>query len=71
MVKEWLLISDMLVMFRKIAEVAQTDKIVVEKSTFPSKLCGYKKYFERNRIWVKFEILSNPEFLAEDSNERS
>ena len=39
---------------RKIAEVAQTDKIVVEKSTCTSKnCCGYKKYFRRNRIWGK------------------
>ncbi|KAI9791495.1 MAG: hypothetical protein M1816_003839 [Peltula sp. TS41687] len=52
---------------RSIALFATTDKIVVEKSTVP---CGtaesIRKILETNgRPGVQFEILSNPEFLAE------
>ncbi|KAI9682764.1 MAG: UDP-glucose 6-dehydrogenase 1 [Trizodia sp. TS-e1964] len=52
---------------RNIAKVATADKIIVEKSTVP---CGtahsMRKILEANaRPGVRFELLSNPEFLAE------
>ena len=51
---------------RKIAEVAKTDKIVVEKSTLPVKTAvAIKNILDETGSGVKFEILSNPEFLAE------
>ncbi len=51
---------------RKIAEVAKTDKIVVEKSTLPVKTAAaIKNILDQTGSGVKFEILSNPEFLAE------
>ena len=51
---------------RKIAEVAQTNKIVVEKSTLPVKTAAaIKNILDETGSGVKFEILSNPEFLAE------
>ena len=51
---------------RKIAEVAKTDKIVVEKSTLPVKTAAaIKDILDEIGSGVKFEILSNPEFLAE------
>ena len=51
---------------RKIAEVARTDKIVVEKSTLPVKTAAaIKNILDETGSGVKFEILSNPEFLAE------
>ena len=51
---------------RKIAEVAKTDKIVVEKSTLPVKTAAaIKNILDETGTGVKFEILSNPEFLAE------
>lgn len=51
---------------RKIAEVAQDDKIVVEKSTLPVRTAeSVKRILESNSNGRKFQILSNPEFLAE------
>ena len=51
---------------RKIAEVAKTDKIVVEKSTLPVKTAAaIKNILDETGSDVNFEILSNPEFLAE------
>ena len=51
---------------RKIAEVAQNDKIVVEKSTLPVRTAeSVKRILESNSKGRKFQILSNPEFLAE------
>ena len=51
---------------RKIAEVAKTNKIVVEKSTLPVKTAAaIKNILDETGSGVKFEILSNPEFLAE------
>lgn len=52
---------------RQIAEVAVSDKIIVEKSTVP---CGtantLREVFESlGDPTVNFEVLSNPEFLAE------
>ena len=51
---------------RKIAEVSKSDKIVVEKSTLPVKTAAaIKKILDQTGSGVNFEILSNPEFLAE------
>ncbi|MEJ1222365.1 nucleotide sugar dehydrogenase [Sediminicola sp. 1XM1-17] len=51
---------------RNIAKVAKTDKIVVEKSTLPVRTAGaIKSILENTGNGVNFEILSNPEFLAE------
>ena len=51
---------------RQIAEVATTDKIIVEKSTLPVRTAEtIKTILENTGNGVKFQILSNPEFLAE------
>ena len=51
---------------RNIAEVATTDKIVVEKSTLPVRTAqAIKSILHNIGSDVNFEILSNPEFLAE------
>ncbi|MGJ8651959.1 MAG: UDP-glucose 6-dehydrogenase [Opitutaceae bacterium] len=51
---------------RKIAEVAEDDKIVVEKSTLPVRTAeSVKRILEANSNGRHFQILSNPEFLAE------
>ena len=51
---------------RKIAEVAKSDKIVVEKSTLPVRTAeSIKRILESNARGRKFQVLSNPEFLAE------
>jgi len=51
---------------RKIAEVATTDKIVVEKSTLPVRTAhAIKSILHNMGSDVNFKILSNPEFLAE------
>ncbi len=52
---------------RQIAQVAKTDKIVVEKSTLPVRTASALKSILDNtgNNGVKFQILSNPEFLAE------
>lgn len=51
---------------RNIAEVAKTDKIVVEKSTLPVRTAqAIKSILDNTGSDVKFDILSNPEFLAE------
>ena len=51
---------------RNIAEVAKTDKIVVEKSTLPVRTAqAIKSILHNTGSDVKFSILSNPEFLAE------
>ena len=51
---------------RKIAEVAKTNKIVVEKSTLPVKTAAaIKNILDETGSGVQFQILSNPEFLAE------
>ena len=49
-----------------IAEVSKTDKIVVEKSTVPVRTSEkIKEILKFNNKNVDFQILSNPEFLAE------
>ena len=51
---------------RMIASVSTTPKIVVEKSTVPVKTAeAIEKVLNRNAPNVRFDILSNPEFLAE------
>lgn len=51
---------------RQIAKVAKTDKIVVEKSTLPVRTAeAVKSILDNTGNGVKFQILSNPEFLAE------
>ena len=50
----------------RIAQVATTDKIVVEKSTLPVRTAEkIKEVLSTNKAGVSFEVLSNPEFLAE------
>ncbi len=51
---------------RQIARVATTDKIVVEKSTLPVKTAqAIQNILDNTGNGVSFQILSNPEFLAE------
>ncbi|CAA7389142.1 unnamed protein product [Spirodela intermedia] len=51
---------------RMIADVAKSDKIVVEKSTVPVKTAeAIEKILTHNSKGINFQILSNPEFLAE------
>jgi UDPglucose 6-dehydrogenase len=51
---------------RQIAKVAKNDKIVVEKSTLPVRTAeAVKSILDNTGNGVKFQILSNPEFLAE------
>ena len=51
---------------RQIAEVATSDKIVIEKSTLPVRTAEkIKEVLSSNTKGVHFEVLSNPEFLAE------
>ena len=56
-------------MSRTIAEYAQTPKIVVEKSTVPVKAAqSIKQILKESQAHNKhqyFQVLSNPEFLAE------
>ncbi len=51
---------------RQIAKVAVSDKIVVEKSTLPVKTAeAIQNILDNTGNGVNFQILSNPEFLAE------
>jgi UDPglucose 6-dehydrogenase len=51
---------------RQIARVAKNDKIVVEKSTLPVRTAeALKSILHHTGNHVNFQILSNPEFLAE------
>ena len=53
---------------KRIAKVSKSDKIVVEKSTAPIGTAEkIKKTLSSNNNNVKFEVISNPEFLAEGS----
>jgi len=54
---------------REIAQIATTNKIVVEKSTVPVKACeSIKTILKTNKQrGVNYQVLSNPEFLAEGS----
>eukprot|EP00095_Tigriopus_kingsejongensis_P001953 snap_masked-scaffold2515_size14918-processed-gene-0.1 protein:Tk01953 transcript:snap_masked-scaffold2515_size14918-processed-gene-0.1-mRNA-1 annotation:"nucleotide sugar dehydrogenase" len=51
---------------RKIAEVSTSDKIVVEKSTLPVRTAEtIRTILDNCPSDIKFQVLSNPEFLAE------
>lgn len=51
---------------RQIASIAKSDKIVVEKSTLPVRTAeAIKNILDNTGNGAKFQILSNPEFLAE------
>jgi len=51
---------------RKIAEVATEDKIIVEKSTLPVRTAeAIRSILDNVGNGINFQILSNPEFLAE------
>ena len=51
---------------KHLAKVAKSDKIVVEKSTLPVRTAEkVKDILHENSTNINFEILSNPEFLAE------
>lgn len=51
---------------RQIAKVSKSDKIVVEKSTLPVRTAqAVRSILDNTGNGVKFQILSNPEFLAE------
>ena len=51
---------------KDIARYSNTNKIVVEKSTLPVRTAEkIKEILEENNSEINFEILSNPEFLAE------
>lgn len=51
---------------RQIADIAENDKIVVEKSTLPVRTAqSIKTILNNNSRGLNFQVLSNPEFLAE------
>ncbi|MCL2688834.1 MAG: UDP-glucose 6-dehydrogenase [Chitinispirillia bacterium] len=51
---------------RNIVKVASSDKIIIEKSTLPVKTAeAMGRILNANEKGIKFEVLSNPEFLAE------
>ena len=51
---------------RQIKEYAESDKIIVEKSTLPVKTAAaMERIFSTENKGVHFEVVSNPEFLAE------
>ena len=51
---------------RDIAKYSKSDKIVIEKSTLPIRTAEkIREILEDNSSGIHFEILSNPEFLAE------
>ena len=51
---------------KQIAEISKTDKIIVEKSTVPVRTSEkIKQILRLHNSKVDFQILSNPEFLAE------
>jgi UDPglucose 6-dehydrogenase len=51
---------------RDIAKFSKSDKIVIEKSTLPVRTAEkIKEILKENSTGIHFEILSNPEFLAE------
>jgi UDPglucose 6-dehydrogenase len=53
---------------RQILEYSQTSKIVIEKSTLPVKTAqAMERILNSRSDGVRFDVLSNPEFLAEGS----
>ena len=59
-------LSNVISTAREIAKFSKSDKIIVEKSTLPVRTAEkIKEILSLTNKRVKFEILSNPEFLAE------
>ncbi len=59
-------LSNIVACAKTIANASKTDKIIVEKSTVPIRTAEkIKEILNREAKEVHFEILSNPEFLAE------
>ena len=51
---------------RNILKVSKSDKIIIEKSTLPVRTAeAMSRILNANEKGIKFEVLSNPEFLAE------
>ena len=51
---------------RQIAEISTSDKVVVEKSTLPVRTAeAMSRILKSNSSGLNFEVVSNPEFLAE------
>ena len=51
---------------RNIVKASDTDKIIVEKSTLPVRTAkAMERILNSNKKGIHFEVLSNPEFLAE------
>jgi len=51
---------------RHISKISENDKIIVEKSTLPVRTAeAIQKILKTNTKGLNFEVLSNPEFLAE------
>ena len=55
------------VIARQIRKVAKSDKIIIEKSTLPVKTAEAMETILNTGSTIHFEVLSNPEFLAEGS----
>lgn len=55
---------------RTIARVCKSNKIIVEKSTVPCKTAEYLKQILEASSEYRFDVLSNPEFLAEGTGIR-
>ncbi len=53
---------------RQIRDVSKSDKIIIEKSTLPVKTAlAMERILVANTNGIRFDILSNPEFMAEGS----
>lgn len=53
---------------RNIVKVSESDKIIIEKSTLPVRTAhAMERILNANDKGIHFEVLSNPEFLAEGS----
>jgi UDPglucose 6-dehydrogenase len=51
---------------RTIVKVSTSDKIIIEKSTLPVRTAkAMQRILDANEKGIQFEVLSNPEFLAE------
>ena len=51
---------------RQILQHSKSDKIIIEKSTFPVRTAfAMERIFSSSRSDIHFDVLSNPEFLAE------
>lgn len=51
---------------RQIVKASESDKVIVEKSTLPVRTArAMERILEANQKGINFEVVSNPEFLAE------